>query len=119
MGLIRERPHDRDLRNPQHSQRDRSISILDNIDNPQPSTSRYVSADMAIVPDINDNNEDEDPFTEVIRRKRKKRILKLQEKNQVRREPIVETQIVDRDDLSPEESIDSFNAFQDSSIDYF
>jgi len=117
--LIRERLHDRDLRNPQHSQRDRSISILDNIDNPQPSTSRHVSADMAIVPDINDNNEDEDPFTEVIRRKRKKRFLKLQEKNQVRREPIVETQIVDRDDVSPEESIDSFNAFQDSSIDYF
>jgi len=115
--LIRERVPERTSRIARSNQRDQNIENSANIE--QASTSQTAAQRAILITDIPESRkEEEDPFTEVIRRKRKKKSMKIEQENKtVHTEPIVTTEI-DKEDTTPEDSFGSFN-FQESNIDDF
>jgi len=115
--LIRERVPERTSRIARSNQREQDIENSANIE--QASTSQTAAQRAILITDIPESRkEEEDPFTEVIRRKRKKKSMKIEQENRtVHTEPIVTTEI-DKEDTTPEDSFGSFN-FQESNIDDF
>eukprot|EP00091_Calanus_sinicus_P003059 TRINITY_DN13209_c0_g1_i1.p1 TRINITY_DN13209_c0_g1~~TRINITY_DN13209_c0_g1_i1.p1 ORF type:complete len:356 (+),score=63.03 TRINITY_DN13209_c0_g1_i1:185-1252(+) len=117
--LIRERIPERNKRVERPMQREQNFENTASID--QQSTSQRFAPNAILITDIPDRNEkeEEDPFTEVIRRKRKKKGLRIEQEIRIENtEPIVTTEI-DKEDTTPEQSFGSFNAFHESNIDDF
>jgi len=111
--LIREKVQDRNtnIRRERSSQQNNETNAMP----AQPSTSRMSSMDLQLNANIQDKKEDEeDPFTEVVRRKRKKRSYKLEAENK-----IVITAEIDKKDTTPEESIVATDAFVENNMDDF